>query len=140
MSHISIFSLGAILAIDANNSSQKSAREAEARRKAEELILSELNRNFIELVERQEDASGNLKLLLRVNQKAVPTKSGNVEIVIDSNKQTLKVDVSDAPGKACKEWTQPIELILGPPLSIHYKNEYYEGKVPLSKSGRDKSN
>ena len=35
---------------------------AESRRNAEQFVLSELRRNFIELADRQEDSVGNLRL------------------------------------------------------------------------------
>lgn len=125
MSHISVYSLANLL-IDKSNENDRKNREI-----AEKMILKELERNFINLTERQEDSMGNLKLLLKVNQKAVPGKTGEVEILINKD-NTLTIDVSKAPGKACKELTQPLEMILGPPISVKYKQEYYDTKVPLN--------
>ncbi len=123
MSHISVYDL----------LPQRAAQEAAARQRAEQLVLSELQRNFIELVERQEDALGNLRLLLKVNPKAVPGKTGDVEITIKTD-NTLTIDVSNAPGQACKQLTQPLEMALGTPISVHYKPEYHDSKVRLSHS------
>lgn len=139
MSHISTYRLAPLLPSllkDANLTSEEiRQREAEARKRAEELILSELQRSFLELAERQEDAAGNLRLLLKVNPQAAPEKTGEVEVVIKPD-QTLTLDVSNAPGKACKELTQPLEMALGAPVSVHYKKEYYESKVRLPQKSR----
>ncbi|MUG95795.1 DUF2997 domain-containing protein [Scytonema sp. UIC 10036] len=110
---------------------QANAQEwAAARQRVEEIVLSELHRNFMELAQRQEDAAGNLRLLLTVNSVAAPGKTGDVEILIKAD-NTLSVDVSNAPGQACKELTQPLEMALGTPISVHYKPEYHDGKVRL---------
>ena len=108
---------------------------AESRRNAEQFVLSELRRNFIELADRQEDSVGNLRLLLRVNSRAVPGKVGDIEVLINSD-NTLSIDVSNAPGPACKELTESLEIALGNPISVHYKPEYHDGKIRLNNGQR----
>jgi hypothetical protein len=127
MSHVSIYSL-AIMQANAEG-------QAAARQKAEALVLSELRRNFVELTERKEDAVGNLRLLLKVSSKAAPGKSGDVEILINTD-NTLSMEVSNTPGETCKQLTQPLEMALGNPISVQYKPEYYDSKVRLQNQYR----
>jgi Protein of unknown function (DUF2997) len=130
MSHVSIYSLAMMQA--------NAEGVAEARQRAEALVLSELRRNFVELAERQEDAIGNLRLLLKVSSKAAPGKTGEVEILINTD-NTLTIDVNNAPGEACKQLTQPLEIALGSPISVQYKPEYYDYKVRLQENHRDRT-
>lgn len=142
MSHVSTYSiahlrpmmrarLAAQMQANIINSQAQIQANAAARQRAEEIVLSELSRNFMELAQRQEDAVGNLRLLLKVNSAAAPGKTGDVEILIKAD-NTLSVDVSNAPGQVCKELTQPLEMALGTPISVHYKPEYHDGKVRLT--------
>jgi hypothetical protein len=149
MSHISTYNLtpqlGARLATQSlisnlklqgqNRRNLQQEEFAKNRRNAEQLVLSELRRNFVELTSRQEDPVGNLRLLLRVNSRAVPGKTGEVEVLINSD-NTLSIDVSNAPGSACKELTESLELALGNPISVHYKPEYHDGRVRLNDGQR----
>ncbi|MCP2729026.1 DUF2997 domain-containing protein [Limnofasciculus baicalensis] len=143
MSHISTYSIAhlspmirdRLAQIQANSMNLQAQIQANAaaRKRAEEIVLSELSRNFMELAQRQEDAAGNLRLLLKVNPQSAPGKTGDVEILIKSD-NTLSIDVSNAPGQVCKELTQPLEMALGTPISVHYKPEYHDGKVRLMDS------
>lgn len=122
MSHITVYSLAMMGSADAN--------EREIRERIEKLVVSELKRNFLEVSGRMEDTLGNLRLLLKVNEKSAPGKTGDVEITIKKDK-TMAVDVSNAPGKACMELTKPLEMVFGPPLSVKYKTEFGQGKARL---------
>jgi len=122
VSHVTVYSLEMIESMEAG--------EREARERIERIVVSELRRNFLEVTERGEDAVGNLRLLLRVNQKSAPGKTGEVEITIKKDK-TMEVDAGNAPGKACVELTKPLEMTFGPPLSVKYKQEYHQGKIRL---------
>ena len=122
MSHVTIYSLEMIEAMEGN--------ERETRERIEQIVVSELKRNFLEVSKRGEDALGNLSLLLKVNDKAAPGKTGDVEITIKKDK-TMEVDAGNAPGKACVELTKPLEMTFGPPLSIKYKQEFHLGKIRL---------
>jgi hypothetical protein len=104
--------------------------ERVARERIEQIVVSELKRNFLEICERSEDALGNLRLLLKVNQESAPGKTGDVEITIKKDK-TMEVDVGNAPGKSCVELTKLLEMTFGPPLSVKYKQEYHTGKICL---------
>ena len=106
MSHVSVYSLGAALlgaalAAEALNSAQRTAREAEIRRRTEQLVLAELGRNFAEVVQRQTDAVGNLSAAVESQPRAVPGKTGTVEVVIKSD-NTLTLDVAMRPGRPAR--------------------------------------
>jgi hypothetical protein len=122
VSHITVYSLTKIETTNAG--------EREIRERVEQMVVSELSRNFLEVSTRCEDALGNLRLLLKVNEKSAPGKTGEVEITIKKDK-TMEVDVSGAPGKACVELTKPLEMAFGPPLSVRYKSEFGQGKIRL---------
>lgn len=122
MSHVTVYSLELIESMEGS--------ERESRERIEQIVVSELKRNFLDVSQRGEDALGNLRLLLRVDEKSAPGKTGDVEITIKKDK-TMEVDAGNAPGKACVELTKPLETTFGPPLSVKYKQEYHQGKIHL---------
>jgi hypothetical protein len=122
VSHVTIYSLAMMGSANAN--------ERENRELIEKLVVSELKRNFLEVSGRMEDALGNLRLLLKVNEKSAPGKTGDVEITIKKDK-TMSVDVSNTPGNTCVELTKPLEMVFGPPLAVKYKTEFRQGKARL---------
>jgi len=127
MSHVTIYSLAMIESMESS--------ERESRERIEQIVVSELKRNFLEIFERAEDALGNLRLLLKVNEISAPGRTGDVAITIKKDRK-MEVDVSNAPGKACVELTKPLEMSFGPPLSIKRKKEYYRGKIRSMKRKR----
>lgn len=129
MSHITLYSIAMMESADAS--------EREIRGRIEKIVVSELKRNFLEISERSEDALGNLRLLLKVNEKSAPGKTGDIEVTIKKDK-TMEVNAGNAPGKACVELTRPLEMVFGPPLSVKYKTEYGQGKIRLPERKKTK--
>lgn len=123
MSHITLYSIAMMASADIS--------EREIRERLEKIVVSELKRNFLEISERSEDALGNLRLLLKVNEKSAPGNSGDVKITLKKDK-TMEVDVGNAKGKNCVELTKPLEMVFGPPLSVRYKPGYGKGRIRLA--------